>query len=134
MSTTEMITHTVYLDASATGIPARLHLKKRGSSGAIRFIIVNDEGLSGLNYKRAVIMGKLPDGTDYFVTAYTSMYDHKVTLNLYNSQVRNLTQHEGQFRLTVSILNTTLQVRRSNYLEYDMLTVLPLYVTVHGNA
>ena len=134
MGVSNMMQHTVYLDASVGGIVPELHLKKGESSTEIKFIIVKDTGLSNAVYKRAVFRAKLPDRSDFFVTAFTGWDNHRIAVNMYNTNVTQLASVSGTFRMTLSILDTGSQVRRSTYLDYGMLTVLPLNVIVHDSA
>ena len=134
MAANNMMQHTVYLDASPGGIVPELHLKKRDSSMVIDFIIVDDEGLSDAAYKRAVFLAKLPDGTDFFVTGFTGWNNHRVAVTMYSANVKKLAGCAGGFNMTLSILDTGTQVNRSTYLEYDMMTTLPVRVIVHESA
>ena len=131
MAASNMMQHTIYLDASPGGIVPELHLKKGENSTELNFLIVKDDGLSGAAYKRAVFLAKLPDGTDFFATGFTGWDNHRISVTMYNTNVKKLAVRSGRFRLTMTILNTGNQVNRGNYLDYDMLTVLPLTVIVH---
>lgn len=134
MGKNNMLTKTIYLDASLGGIVSELHLKKGESSMEIRFIIVKDQGLTNAAYKRVVFRAKLPDNTDFFATGFTGWDNHRIAVNMYNSTVSQLAKAAGSFKFTLSILDTGSQVRRNTYLDYDMLTVLPLTVIVHDSA
>ena len=76
----------------------------------------------------------MPDGLDYFVTGFTGWDNHRISVNMYSASVSQLARIPGTFRLTLSILDTASQVRRTTYLNYGMLTVLPLNVIVHDSA
>ena len=134
MAANSMMQHTVYLDASPGGIVPELHIKKRDSSMVIDFLIVNDEGLSDAAYKRAVFLAKLPDGTDFFVTGFTGWDNHRIAVTMYSANVKKLAGYAGCFNMTLSILDTGTQVNRSTYLEYDMMTTIPVRVVVHESA
>ena len=134
MNASEMLKHTLRLEAQPGGVRPELRLKKNTTSSAVMLIIPPGTALANANKKRCVIRATLPNGTELFETGFTEMIRREVAAEIQRPQVTRMTAAEGSYKCTLTILDTTEAVSRETYMNYDFLTVLPFTVNVYKRA
>ena len=134
MSASNMLTHTLRLDRQPGGIMPELRLKKNTQSVEVMLIVPPGTVLTDARQKRCVIRATLPDGTELFETAFTEMIRREVVAEIQRPQVTRMTAVVGEYKCTLTILDTTEAVSRETYMDYDFLTVLPFTVIVYERA
>ena len=98
-------------------------------------LLFSPEGRAGeYIYKPCVIKATIPDGTAFFATSSCNYENRKLSVGIYNYSVSGLTAVTGRFQCTVTIVNAEGALTRQNYMNYDILTVLPFTVVVEKRA
>ena len=134
MAMTNMLTIQLHLDSQPGGVSPELHLKEGCTSVAVELLVMTGKALIDTQGKYCVVRGILPDGTELFIPVFSGYYDGKVLLHLYSSDAKKMATVPGEYKCTMTILNTTSKPTRANYMNYDYLTVLPFTVIVHEKA
>ena len=134
MSAGNMLEMTVHLDPQPGGVLPELHLKKGARSMRIYLKVAPSGVITDYIYKPAIVKATLPDGTEFFATGGCSYENRRITVTLYEYQVRQMTAVAGRYKCTLTMLNTSDNVNRSNYMDYNFLTVLPFTVVVETRA
>ena len=136
MGANNMLILPVYLEAQpAMGAKPELHLKEGMGAVNVDLYILDRTGLTNVLAKRCVVKAVLPDGSKLFFTAFTTAEWGKFRIRIGTANVRKMCEVPGTYDCTVSILNTgSASVNANNYMEYDMLTVLPFRVIVSEAA
>ena len=134
MAFNNMLTITVQLEQQPGGISPELHLKEGSTAVNVHLLLLKGKALVDVKQKYCVIRGIKPDGKELFLTSFSGLYDDRIQVQLYAGDVSQMASAAGTYRCTMTILNTTTKPTRSNYMNYDFLTVLPFTVIVHEKA
>ena len=134
MGVSDMIKYTIRLESQPGGIRPELRLKTGTTSAGLMLIIPPKNVLVNAEHKRCVLMAKLPDGTDLFVTGYTEITRREISASFFNATVSSMAVAEGRYKCTLTILDTNAQLTRETYKDYNFLTVLPFTVIVSKRA
>lgn len=131
MSASNMLTHTLRLERQPGGVMPELRLKKNTRSAEVMLIVPPGAALTEAGQKRCVIKATLPDGTALFETSFTQLVRREIAAEISRPAVGRMTAAVGEYKCTLTILNTANAVSRSDYMNYDFLTVLPFTVIVY---
>ena len=134
MGIRNMMTYDLRLECQPGGVIPGLHLKKGTGSTYLVILIPRDDILVSAEFKRCVLKAFLPNGTDLFISGFTGVTDHMISVEISNGNVKRMAEAAGTYKCTLTILNTSNTVTRSTYMNFDLLTVLPFNVFVHERA
>ena len=136
MGIQNMLVITVYLQAQpGMGVRPELHLKQRMGSVCVDLYLPETEGLVDAGSKRCVIRGTRPDGSRLFFTSYSLTEWRSIRIRLGAGNVKSMCEVPGTYECTVTVLNTkSASVNQNNFMDYDMLTILPFTVVVSEAA
>ena len=130
MSASSMIERTLYLEVQPGGILPEICLKQGEQQSGYLRLIVNAQ-LPYAIYKRGLVLARLPDNSRLFQQGFIDSFQGKPMTSF---RVNSLTKVCGDFKCTFSILDTQDWVSNKNYLDYDLITVLPFMVKVCERA
>ena len=135
MSVNSMLTIPVYLETSpGMGAKPELHLKERMNSTVVELFILDRTGLSDILSKTCVIRGTLPGGEKLFLRGTLTGDWGRYKVSIYAANVKKMCVTAGTYECTLSVLNVNTPVTEDNFMDYDMLTVLPFIVVVEQTA
>ena len=134
MAEKSMLTIQLRLDPQPGGVAPELHLKEGCDSIEVELLVMRGDALIDTGGKYCVIMGIRPDGSELFLREFSGSYDGNVLLHLYSTDAKKMATVPGKYKCTMTILNTKAVPTRTNYKNYDFLTVLPFTVVVHEKA
>ena len=142
MAAVNMLEHSVHLNAQPGWIKPELHLKQGTNSMRIRLLVptprlvtIAANGIpSDYIYKPCVIKGTRPDGGEIFSISSLTVENRRMCARIYEQAVQNMAAIEGSYKCTLTVVNTGNTVDRNNYMNYDILTVLPFIVVVEPRA
>ncbi len=134
MAVSNMLERTVHLDPQPGGILPELHLKKGTKSMRIRLLVRPGTVITEYILKPCVIKATLPDGAELFAASSCLLENRRICARIYEQTVAQMTSTAGKYKCTLTIVNTEDAVNRNNYMNYDILTVLPFTVVIHERA
>ena len=142
MAAANMLEHSVHLEAQPGWIKPELHLKQGTNSMRIRLLVptpklvtISANGIpTDYIYKPCVIKGTRPDGREIFSISSLTVENRRMCARIYEQTVRDMAAIEGSYKCTLTVVNTGETVDRNNYMNYDILTVLPFTVVVEPRA
>ena len=134
MASTNMLTMAIYLDPTPGGVAPELHLKEGASSVQADLYILDASSFVDAKQKDCVIRGIRPDGSELYRRLYTGVFDTRLQIHLYQGDVKELAKVAGTYRCTLSLLDTNVHPGRDQYMNHNIVTVLPFTVVVHEKA
>ena len=134
MGATNMMTNAVWLDLVPGSVMPEVHLKQGNASGTVKLLLRNGKTILDSTNHSCVVRGILPDGSDLFLNCFALWDDGVLCCRVEHAGVEKMSAVPGNYRCTLTILDTVLSVNRTTYRDYDFLTVLSFTVIVHEKA
>ena len=134
MAIGNMMERSVFLEPQPGGILPELRLKHRTKALRIRLLVPYADVITDYIYKPCVIRATLPDQSAFFAISGCTQENRRICARLYESDIAKMTAWPGKYKCTLTIVNTANAVTRDNYMNYDILTVLPFTVIVEKRA
>ena len=78
--------------------------------------------------------GSRPDGAEIFSISSLTVENRRMCARIYEQTVQSMAAIQGSYKCTLTVVNTGNTVDRNNYMNYDILTVLPFIVVVEPRA
>ena len=134
MASLNMLTYTVKLDQQPGGVSPEIHLKQGISSVKINLQVSPRDYITDAGNKASVVKAVLPDGTSFFAAINMGLVHGELTATLFPNDVCRMVSAAGQYRATLTILDTEQATTRKDYMNRDFQTVLSFTVIVHKAA
>ncbi len=131
---TEMLFLVKDLDIQPGDIPPTIHLKQGSNAMNITLRIAANDAVM-LTDGTAILKATKPDGTEVFaVLPVSSIALDYIVVKIGADRVGVLTQVDGTYDATISIIDTEDTITQENYEEYDLITVQPFTLVVQKTA
>ena len=124
----------VQLTPQPGGVLPEIHLKEKTRLMRIRLLVPYAGVITDYIFKPCAIRATLPDGSAFFAISGCLQENRRICARLYEKDVLAMTRVPGQYKCALTIVNTTDVINRENYMDYDILTVLPFTVIVEPRA
>ena len=134
MAIGNMMERSVFLEPQPGSVIPELHLKQRSKALRIRLLVPYAGLITDYIYKPCVIKATLPDRSAFFAVSGCTQENRRICARIYETDIAKMTAVPGRYKCTLTIVNTDAAVTRDNYMNYDILTVLPFTVIVEKRA
>ena len=135
MAVYDMLKLVTELDIQPGEVPPTIHLKEGSDSMTLLLRIAAGEEVVMETAGKAIVKGTKPDGSKLFLVVVPSAVTADfidVTLNY--THMPSITDVEGRYKCTVSIIDSTNVISEADYEDYELITVQPLYFEIEESA